>query len=151
MNEPRPRITSARPFEIALSVEKRWKTRTGSSVLSTVTAEPRQDARWSVPAIAASMTSGAEIGEVRRDGARRRRSSRCPTWSASTASSTTSRSVCACDMQLPVGIDRDVAERVQTQCDRHEFDCSRERERACPTMKGVLCASIPGCATPDGC
>ena len=40
MNDPRPRITSARPFEIALSVEKRWNTRTGSSVLSTVTAEP---------------------------------------------------------------------------------------------------------------
>ncbi len=27
MNEPRPRITSARPFEMASSVEKRWKTR----------------------------------------------------------------------------------------------------------------------------
>ncbi len=40
MNEPRPRMTSARPFDIALSVEKRWKTRTGSSELSTVTAEP---------------------------------------------------------------------------------------------------------------
>ena len=41
MNDPRPRITSARPFESALSVENRWKTRTASSVLSTVTAEPR--------------------------------------------------------------------------------------------------------------
>ena len=40
MNEPRPRITSARPFESALSVENRWNTRTGSSVLSTVTADP---------------------------------------------------------------------------------------------------------------
>ena len=26
MNEPRPRITSARPFEAALRVEKRWNT-----------------------------------------------------------------------------------------------------------------------------
>ena len=41
MNEPRPRITSARPFEAALSVEKRWNTRIGSSEDSTVTAEPR--------------------------------------------------------------------------------------------------------------
>ena len=29
MNEPRPRITSARPFDSALSVENRWNTRTG--------------------------------------------------------------------------------------------------------------------------
>ena len=40
MNEPRPRITSARPLDGASSVEKRWKTRTGSSERSTVTAEP---------------------------------------------------------------------------------------------------------------
>ena len=65
MNEPRPRITSARPFEIALSVENRWNTRTGSSVLSTVTAEPRQ-IREVRPAIAASTTSGAEIAKSRR-------------------------------------------------------------------------------------
>ena len=63
MNEPRPRITSARPFDIASSVEKRWNTRTGSSVLSTVTAEPSR-MRLVREAIAASTTSGAEIGEV---------------------------------------------------------------------------------------
>ena len=40
MKDPRPRITSARPFESASSVENRWKTRTGSSVLRTVTDEP---------------------------------------------------------------------------------------------------------------
>ena len=40
MNDPRPTMTSARPLEIALRVEKRWNTRTGSSVLSTVTALP---------------------------------------------------------------------------------------------------------------
>ena len=57
-------MTSARPFEIALSVENRWKTRTGSSVLSTVTAEPSQmrDVR---PAIAARTTSGAEMAKSR--------------------------------------------------------------------------------------
>ena len=40
MNEPRLRITSARPPDTASSVEKRWNTRTGSSELRTVTAEP---------------------------------------------------------------------------------------------------------------
>ena len=35
-------MTSARPFESASTVEKRWKTRIGSSELSTVTAEPRR-------------------------------------------------------------------------------------------------------------
>ncbi len=64
MNEPRPRITSARPFDRASSVEKRWNTRTGSSVLSTVTADPRR-MRLVRTAIAASTTSGVEIGEVR--------------------------------------------------------------------------------------
>ena len=33
-------MTSARPFDSALSVENRWNTRTGSSVLRTVTADP---------------------------------------------------------------------------------------------------------------
>ena len=33
-------MTSARPFESAFSVENRSNTRTGSSVLSTVTADP---------------------------------------------------------------------------------------------------------------
>ena len=48
--------------EIAFSVENRSKTRTGSSVLNTVTDEPRwmRDVR---PAIAASMTSGADIAK----------------------------------------------------------------------------------------
>src|ERR1700720_3476549 len=39
MLDPRPRMTSARPPEIAFSVEYRWNTRTGSSELRTVTAE----------------------------------------------------------------------------------------------------------------
>ena len=58
-------MTSARPFEMALSVEKRWKTRTGSSVLSTVTADPSR-MRSVLPAIAASTTSGAEIAKSAR-------------------------------------------------------------------------------------
>ena len=62
MNEPRPTITSARPFEIAFSVEKRWKTRIGSSVLSTVTADPRW-IREVRAAMAASSTSGAEMAK----------------------------------------------------------------------------------------
>ena len=62
VNDPRPRITSARPFETAFRVEKRWKTRTGSSVLRTVTAEPSR-IRSVFPAIADSTTSGAEIAK----------------------------------------------------------------------------------------
>ena len=38
MNEPRPAITSARPPEIMSMVVYCWKTRTGSSEESTVTA-----------------------------------------------------------------------------------------------------------------
>ena len=55
-------MTSARPPEIAFSVEYRWKTRTGSSELSTVTAEPRR-IRPVRAAIAASTTSPAGIGK----------------------------------------------------------------------------------------
>ena len=63
MNEPRPRMTSARPFETASSVAKRWKTRTGSSLESTVTAEPRR-MRSVRAAMAASTISGARDREV---------------------------------------------------------------------------------------
>ena len=38
MNEPRPAMISARPPESRSTVAKSWKTRTGSSELSTVTA-----------------------------------------------------------------------------------------------------------------
>ena len=38
MNEPRPAMISARPPEMRSSVAKSWKTRTGSSELSTLTA-----------------------------------------------------------------------------------------------------------------
>ena len=65
MNEPLPRITSARPSETASSVEKRWKTRTGSSELRTVTAEPSRILRV-CPATAASTTSGAETAKSAR-------------------------------------------------------------------------------------
>ena len=59
MNEPRPTVTSARPFEAALSVEKRSNTRMGSSDESTVTAEPSLIRRVR-PAMAASTISGAD-------------------------------------------------------------------------------------------
>ena len=58
-------MTSARPLDIALTVEKRWKTRTGSSELSTVTAEPSR-IRLVRPAIAASTTSGADMAKSAR-------------------------------------------------------------------------------------
>ena len=60
MNDPRPRMISARPSERASRVAKRSYTRTGSSVLSTVTAEPSRMC-FVRDAIAASTTSGAEI------------------------------------------------------------------------------------------
>ena len=41
MNDPRPAISSTRPCEIRSMVANCWKTRTGSSVLSTVTALDR--------------------------------------------------------------------------------------------------------------
>ncbi len=63
VNEPRPRITSARPFEAASTVEKRWKTRMGSSELSTVTAEPSL-IRVVRLAIAASTVLGRRHREV---------------------------------------------------------------------------------------
>src|ERR1700748_3768762 len=42
MNEPRPAMISARPPESRSSVAKSWKTRTGSSELSTETALVRR-------------------------------------------------------------------------------------------------------------
>lgn len=66
-NEPRPRITSARPFDTAFSVENRWKTRTGSSDDSTVTAVPRwmRLVRLAI-AVTVSISGGGdrEIGAV---------------------------------------------------------------------------------------
>ena len=41
MNDPRPTVISARPPLMASTVEKRWKTRIGSSLESTVTDVPR--------------------------------------------------------------------------------------------------------------
>ena len=50
-------MTSARPFDSASKVEKRWNTRIGSSDESTVTAEPSL-MRFVRAAIAASTISG---------------------------------------------------------------------------------------------
>ena len=62
MNEPRPAMISARPPEIRSSSENCWKTRTGSSELSTLTALVR---RMSVvrSAAAARTTAGAETAK----------------------------------------------------------------------------------------
>ena len=93
MNDPRPRMTSARPADTASSVANRSYTRTGSSLDSTVTAVPR----WifSVRAAAAASTiSGLEMANSWRwcSPTPKKWS---PTWSASTACSTVSRIVCA--------------------------------------------------------
>ena len=59
MNDPRPAMISARPPEIRSSSANSWKTRTGSSELSTVTALERR-MRSVRAAIAASAAAGAE-------------------------------------------------------------------------------------------
>ena len=53
-------MTSARPFDSASTVAKRWNTRTGSSELSTVTPEASRMREVRV-AIPASTVSGVEI------------------------------------------------------------------------------------------
>ena len=126
VNEPRPRMTSARPFDAASSVANRWTTRTGSSELSTVTAEPRR-MRLVRPAIAASTTSGAETAKSARWCSPTPKKS-TPSVSASTASSMTSRMTCACGSELAVGPRGDVAERIQPELEMrcHQVLCSRE-------------------------
>jgi hypothetical protein len=66
-----PRMISARPFEAASSDANRWNTRTGSSELSTVTAEPSR-MRFVRPAMAARTTSGMRRRSRRGDARRRR-------------------------------------------------------------------------------
>ena len=75
MNEPRPRMTSARPFDTASSVAKRSKTRTGSSELSTVTAVPSR-MRVGAAGDRRQHRPRAPRSRSRRGGARRRRRSR---------------------------------------------------------------------------
>ena len=58
-------IASARPFDRAFRVEKRWNTRTGSSEDSTVTAVPRW-MRSVRPAMVANTISGAEMAKSSR-------------------------------------------------------------------------------------
>ena len=59
MNDPLPAMISARPPEIRSTWAKSWKTRTGSSELSTVTALDRRT-RSVCAATAASATAGDE-------------------------------------------------------------------------------------------
>jgi hypothetical protein len=94
-------MTSARPFDSASTVENRWKTRTGSSELSTVTPEPSLIREVS-PAIPASTVSGAEIEYSGRWCSPSAIAS-TPSSSASTASCTTCRIAAASDTSSPVG------------------------------------------------
>jgi hypothetical protein len=86
-------MTSARPPDTAFNVENRWYTRTGSSELSTVTAEPRW--MFSVRAAIAANTTSAESGMSGVWCSPMPKKSR-PTWSARTPCSTTLRIVWAC-------------------------------------------------------
>ena len=63
MKEPRPTMISARPPDSRSSVAKSWKTRTGSSELSTVTALVSR-MRSVRAATAASTTAGRRDREV---------------------------------------------------------------------------------------
>ena len=82
-------MTSARPLESASTVAKRWKTRTGSSELSTVTPEASRirEVRVAMPA---STVSGVEIEYSGRWCSPSAMTS-TPSSSARTASSTTWR------------------------------------------------------------
>ncbi len=90
MNEPRPAMISARPPESRSRVENSWKTRTGSSDDSTLTALVSR-MRAVRSAAAASTTAGAETAKSGRWCSPTPNTSR-PTWSASSTSSTRSRS-----------------------------------------------------------
>ena len=85
MNEPRPAMISARPPDRRSSVAKSWKTRTGSSELSTETALVRRMS-FVRSAAAASTTAGAETAKSGRWCSPTPKTSR-PTWSASSTSS----------------------------------------------------------------
>ena len=100
MNEPRPAMISARPPESRSSVAKSWKTRTGSSELSTETALVRRiDVVRS--AAAASTTAGVETAKSGRWCSPTPKTS-SPAWSASSISSIRSRRRCAALTVWPV-------------------------------------------------
>ena len=88
MNEPRPAMISARPPEIRSTVANSWKTRTGSSELSTLTALVSL-IRLVRAAAAASTTAGAETTKSGRWCSPTPKTS-SPTCSASSTSSSTS-------------------------------------------------------------
>lgn len=89
MYEPRPAMTSARPPEIRSRVAKSWKTRTGSAVLSTVTALVSRMVRVRAAA-AARIGAGAEAMKSDRWCSPTPKTS-SPTASASSACSIVSR------------------------------------------------------------
>jgi len=89
MNEPRPAMISARPPESRSIVAKSWKTRTGSSELSTDTALVSRIV-FVRSAAAASTTAGEETVKSGRWCSPTPKTS-SPTWSASSISSRRSR------------------------------------------------------------
>jgi hypothetical protein len=100
MNDPRPAMISARPPERRSSVAKSWKTRTGSSELSTLTALVRR-MRSVRAAAAASTTAGAETANSGRWCSPTPKTSR-PSSSASAISSSRSRRRACGEMVRPV-------------------------------------------------
>ena len=104
MNEPRPAMISARPPDSRSSVAKSWKTRTGSSELSTLTAlvSRMRSVRVAAPA---SATAGEETTKSGRWCSPTPKTSR-PTWSASSISSIRwrSRSAEPAALRLPASV-----------------------------------------------
>ena len=99
--------------ETASRVANRWKTRIGSSELSTVTDVPSR-IREVCPAIAASTTSGALIAKSGRWCSPTPKKS-SPTSSARTASATTWRIASGCGSGSPSAAERHVTEGVQAE------------------------------------
>ena len=100
MNEPRPAMISARPPESRSTVAKSWKTRTGSSELSTVTALDRR-IRSVLTAAAPRITAGDETTKSGRWCSPTPNTS-SPTCSASSISSTRSRTRCSGEITRPL-------------------------------------------------
>ena len=85
MNEPRPAMISARPSESRSSVANCWKTRTGSSEDSTVTALVSRMFLVALGGRRRAATAGAETAKSGRWCSPRPKTS-SPTWSASSIS-----------------------------------------------------------------
>ena len=100
MNDPRPAMISARPFESRSTVAKSWNTRTGSSELITETALVRRIFEVRAAA-AASTTAGEETTKSGRWCSPIPKTS-SPSWSASSISSIRLHIRCAASISSPV-------------------------------------------------